>query len=162
MFFTYVSDAKLIEYVRSIAAKEGLTISDDGLDAIAYHSKGNLAKALLTMQIASMSLQSGDTEISQQLIYETALGETPEDITRLFESALAGDIMAARKVIDKLLIEDGLSGSEILEQLHGIVVASNETDADIAKYVNKIAEADLRMLDASNDRIQLEAMVANF
>jgi len=55
------------------------------LDAIAYHSKGNLAKALLTMQIASMSLQSGDTEISQQLIYETALGETPEDITRLFE-----------------------------------------------------------------------------
>ena len=114
------------------------------------------------MQIASMSLQSGDTEISQQLIYETALGETPEDITRLFESALAGDIMAARKVIDKLLIEDGLSGSEILEQLHGIVIASNETDSDIAKYVNKIAEADLRMLDASNDRIQLEAMVANF
>ncbi len=162
LFFTYVSDAKLIEYVRSIAAKEELTISDDGLDAIAYHSKGNLAKALLTMQIASMSLQSGDTEISQQLIYETALGETPEDITRLFESALAGDIMAARKVIDKLLIEDGLSGSEILEQLHGIVIASNETDSDIAKYVNKIAEADLRMLDASNDRIQLEAMVANF
>jgi len=70
--------------------------------------------------------------------------------------------MAARKVIDKLLIEDGLSGSEILEQLHAIVIASNETDSDIAKYVNKIAEADLRMLDASNDRIQLEAMVANF
>lgn len=162
LFFTYVSDAKLIEYVRSIAAKEGFTISDDGLDAIAYHSKGNLAKALLTIQIASISLRSGDTEISQQLIYETVLGETPEDIIGLFESALAGNIMAARKVIDKLLIEDGLSGSEILEQLHAIVVASNETDADIARYVNKIAEADVRMLDASNDRIQLETMVVNF
>ncbi|MCL7410830.1 MAG: AAA family ATPase [Methanosarcinaceae archaeon] len=160
LFFTYVSDAKLIEYVNSIAVQEGLTISDDALDAIAYHSKGNLAKALLTMQIASMS--SGNNEISQQLIYGAVLGEIPEDITRLFESALTGDIMAARKIIDKLLIEDGLSGSEILEQLHGIVVTSNEKDTDIAKYVNNIAEADLRMLDASNDRIQLEAMVANF
>ncbi|MBW6470413.1 MAG: AAA family ATPase [Methanosarcinaceae archaeon] len=162
LFFTYVSDAKLIEYVNSIAAQEELTVSDDALDAIAYHSKGNLAKALLTMQIASMSLRSGDNEISQQLIYETVLSEIPEDITRLFESALAGDIIAARKVIDKLLIEDGLSGSEILGQLHDIVVTSNEKDTDIAKYVNNIAEADLRMLDASNDRIQLEAMVANF
>ena len=162
LFFTYISDAKLIEYVRYIAAKEGLTISDDGSDAIAYHSKGNLAKALLTMQIASLSLQSGDCEITQQLIYETVLGETHGDVTGLLESALAGDIIAARKLIDKLLIEDGMSGSEILEQLHGVVVASNETDADIAKYVNKIAEADLRMLDASNARIQLEAMVANF
>ncbi|MDF1533562.1 MAG: AAA family ATPase [Methanosarcinaceae archaeon] len=160
LFFTYVSDAKLIEYVNSIAVQEGLTISDDALDAIAYHSKGNLAKALLTMQIASMS--SGNNEISQQLIYGAVLSEIPEDITRLFESALTGDIMAARKIIDKLLIEDGLSGSEILEQLHGIVVTSNEKDTDIVKYVNNIAEADLRMLDASNDRIQLEAMVANF
>ena len=70
--------------------------------------------------------------------------------------------MVARKLIDKLLIEDGMSGSEVLEKLHSIVVSSNETDGDIAKYVKKIAEADLRMLDASNDRIQLEAMVANF
>ncbi len=162
LFFTYTSDAKLIEYVRSIAAKEGLTISDDGSDAIAYHSKGNLAKALLTMQLASLSLESGDCEITQQLIYETVLGDTHEDITGLFGSALAGDIMAARKVIDKLLIEDGMSGSEILDQLHGVVVTSNETDADIAKYVNKIAEADHRMVDALNARIQLEAMVANF
>ena len=162
LFFTYISDAKLIEYARSIAAKEGLTLSDDGSGAIAYHSKGNLAKALLTMQIASLSLQSGDCEITQQLIYETVLGETHGDVAGLLESALAGDMMVARKIIDKLLIEDGMSGSEILEQLHGVVVASNETDADIAKYVNKIAEADLRMLDASNARIQLEAMVANF
>jgi len=162
LFFTYVSGAKLIEYVRSIAILEGFTVSDDGLDAIAYHSKGNVAKALLTMQIASLSLQAGNYDISQQLIYEAVLGETPEDITQLFESAIAGDIMAARKVIDKLLIENGLSGSEILEQLHGIVIESSETDESIARYVNKIAEADLRMLDASNDRIQLEAMVANF
>ncbi|MGP8337022.1 MAG: AAA family ATPase [Methanosarcinaceae archaeon] len=162
LFFTYVPDAKLIEYMNSIAAREGLTISDDGLDAIAYHSKGNVAKALLTIQIASLSLQEGDFRITQQLVYETVLCETPNDITRLFESALASDIMAARKVIDKLLIENGLSGFEILEQLHAIVVASSEPDDNIARYVKNIAKADLRMINASNDRIQLEAMVANF
>ncbi|MGP8320021.1 MAG: AAA family ATPase [Methanosarcinaceae archaeon] len=162
LFFTYVSDAKLIEYMKLIAVREGLTISDDGLDAIAYHSKGNVAKALLTMQCAFLSLQPGNFEISQQMVYETVLVETLKDTIQLFESALAGDIMAARKIIDKLLIEKGLSGSAILEQLHGIVIASSEPDENIARYVNKIAKADFLMSGAFSDRIQLEAMVANF
>ena len=160
MFFTYVSDSKLLVYVRSIAEAEGLSISDDGIDALAYYSRGNMTKALLTMQLAS--LEADGAEIEQQDIYEAMLSKTPEDITHLFEAALAGDIMAARKVIDKLLIENGLSGSEILEQLYDVVVASNEPEMNIARFVKKIADTDLRLIDAANDRIQLETLVSNF
>ncbi len=160
LFFTYVSDSKLLVYVRSIAEAEGLSISDDGIDALAYYSRGNMTKALLTMQLAS--LEADGAEIEQQDIYEAMLSKTPEDITHLFEAALAGDIMAARKVIDKLLIENGLSGSEILEQLYDVVVASNEPEMNIARFVKKIADTDLRLIDAANDRIQLETLVSNF
>jgi len=160
LFFTYVSDAKLSEYTRYIAEAEGLSVSDDGVDALAYYSRGNVAKALLTMQLAS--LHASDGKIIPQLIYEAVLSETPEDITHLFEVMLAGDIIAARKLIDKLLIENGLSGAEILEQLHDVAVASNEPEMSVARIVKQIADADLRMVDAANARIQLEALVSGF
>ena len=160
LFFTYISDSKLKEYIGSIAEAEGLSISDDGVDALVYYSRGNVAKALLTMQLASLEMNY--SEIVQQNIYEAMLSETPEDITHLLEAALGGDIMEARKVIDKLLIENSLSGSEILDQLYDVVVASNEPEADIVKIVIQIADADFRMIDAANDRIQLETLVSNF
>lgn len=160
LFFTYISDSKLKEYIGSIAEAEGLSISDDGVDALVYYSRGNVAKALLTMQLASLEMNY--SEIVQQDIYEAMLSETPEDIINLFEAALGGDIMEARKVIDKLLIENGLSGSEILDQLYDVVVASNEPEADIVKIVIQIADADFCMIDAANDRIQLETLLSNF
>ncbi|MBN1134407.1 MAG: AAA family ATPase [Methanosarcinaceae archaeon] len=160
LFFTYISDSKLKEYIESIAKAEGLSISDDGVDALVYYSQGNVAKALLTMQLAS--LETNYSEIVQQDIYEAMLSETPEDITHLFEAALGGDFMEARKVIDKLLIENSLSGSEILDHLYDVVVASNEPEVDIVKIVIKIADADFRMIDAANDRIQLETLLSNF
>lgn len=160
LFFTYISDSKLKEYIGSIAEAEGLSISDDGIDALVYYSRGNVAKALLTMQLASLEMNY--SEIVQQDIYEAMLSETPEDIINLFEAALGGDIMEARKVIDKLLIENGLSGSEILDQLYDVVVASNEPEADIVKIVIQIADADFCMIDAANDRIQLETLLSNF
>lgn len=160
LFFTYVSDHKLTEFIRTVIQTEELSISDEGVDALVYHSRGNIAKALITLQLAS--LQAKGARIESEAIYETVLSETPEDITALFEAAISHDVMAARKIIDKLLIEDGLTGAEILEKLYEVVVLSNEPETDIAKAVIKMASTDMNLTEAANDRIQLEALLADF
>lgn len=158
LFFTYVSESKLIEFTGSVAKLEGLNIDDDALAALAYHSRGSLAKALMTLQLASLKTQ----EIGLNNIYEIALAEAPEDITQLLEAAVAHDVLAARKIIDKLLVEDGLSGSEILEKLYEAIISSSEPGTNIAKAIKKIADTDFDLIEASNDRIQLEALIADF
>jgi replication factor C small subunit len=61
-----------------------------------------------------------------------------------------------------MLVDNGFTGYEILERLHRIVVGSGEPGHRIARWTIKIADANFKMLQAANDRIQLEALVADF
>ncbi|WP_406656426.1 AAA family ATPase [Methanolobus sp. ZRKC2] len=160
LFFTHVSDDKLSRFIRYVADAEGLALTEDGVDAIGYHAKGNIAKALHTLQLASVKTK-GET-IGAQEIYDSTLLERSENITHLFDAATSKDILAARKAIDSLILEDGMSGQEILLQLHQIAISSNENNNTIAEWVIKMADADLYMTEAANERIQLESLVARF
>jgi len=160
LFFTHVSADKLAAFIRKVADAENVSVSEDGIDALTYHSKGNVAKALHTLQIAS--LKPGIENIGPQEIYDSALKDKSENIIKLFEATLAKDILEARKFIDKNILEDGFSGREILLQLHKMVVSSNENDETIAKWIIKIADTDYYLTESANDRIQIEALVAGF
>ncbi|SFM42637.1 AAA family ATPase [Methanolobus profundi] len=160
LFFTHVSDAKLAEFIAKVIENEGLTVTSDGIDALVYHARGNIARALNTLQIAS--IQPGSDNIGPQQIYDATLGESSENVAMLFDSITSKNVLEARKYIDALILEEGLSGQEILLQLHKTVIASNEPDDLIARWVTKIADTDLYLTESANDRIQLEALVAGF
>jgi replication factor C small subunit len=160
LFFTYVSDNKMTKYISEVVEKEGLTVSTDGIAALVYHAKGNLARALNTLQTAS--ILPGCSEIGPQQIYDATLGEQSENVKKLFESMIGKNILEARKYIDDLILGEGLSGQEILLQLHKATINSNEPDDIIARWVTKIADTDLYLTESSNERIQLEALVAGF
>ncbi|MDI3540035.1 MAG: replication factor small subunit [Methanolobus sp.] len=160
LFFRHVSAEKLAAFIRQVADSEGLSISEDGVDALGYHANGNVARALHTLQVAS--LQFPGAVIGAQEIYDCTLKERSENITQLFQAAVAKDITDARKAIDNLILEDGMSGREILLQLHAMAASSNESEETIAGWMIRIADADLCMTDASSERIQLENLVAGF
>lgn len=160
LFFTHVSDDKMIKFISNVAESESLNISTEGIDALVYHAKGNVARALNTLQVAS--IQPGNENIGTQQIYDATLGEQSENISKLFESMLSKNILEARKYIDQLILGEGLSGQEILLQLHQATVNSNEPDDIIAGWVTKIADTDLYLTESANERIQLEALAAGF
>ncbi|MBN2110393.1 MAG: AAA family ATPase [Methanosarcinaceae archaeon] len=160
LFFMHVSEDRLAKLIRDVANKEGVDITDDGVDALGYHAKGNIAKALHTLQLAAV--KAGNAKIGAQEIYDSTLLEQSANVSRLFDAAISKDITEARKAIDDLILEDGMSGQEILLQLHQMAVSSNGSDTVIAQWVIRIADADLCMTEAANERIQLEALVARF
>lgn len=160
LFFMHVSTDKLAKLIRDVADAEGLALTDDGIDALGYHAKGNIAKALHTLQLAAVKIGNG--AIGAQEIYDSTMLEKSDNIADLFNAAISKDIIEARKAIDNLILEDGMSGQEILLQLHQMAVSSNESDEVIAEWVIRMADADFYMTEAANERIQLEALVARF
>ncbi|WP_292467083.1 AAA family ATPase [Methanolobus sp.] len=160
LFFTHVSDDKLTKFILQVIEAEELTVTSDGIDALVYHARGNIARALNTLQIAS--IQSDIDNIGTQQIYDATLEEQSENVAKLFDSIILKNILEARKYIDALILEEGLSGQEILLQLHKMVVNYNEPDNIIARWVTKIADTDFYLTESANDRIQLEALVAEF
>ena len=85
-----------------------------------------------------------------------------ESIDELLYAALAGDFSRGRQLIDDMIIEKGLSATEILEGLFEALVDSGENDTDVARLIVKISDTDARLVNAANERIQLEKLISVF
>lgn len=158
IFFTYVPNSVLRTYLEKIGRAEDLQLSEGSFDAILYFAKGNVAKAVQTLQL--VSLIAHGSVITEEMVYEATLGRD-QSIDNLLSVALAGDFSRGRQLLDEMIVEKGLLGVEILEGLSEALAESGETDTDIARIVVKISEADARLKDAANERIQLEKLISS-
>jgi len=160
VFFTYVPDSVLKSHLEKISSAENLKLSEGTLDAILYSTKGNVARAVQTLQL--VSLLAHDVTINEEMVYQATMKSRDETVDELLYAALAGDFSRGRQLIDEMIIEKGLLGVEILEGLSEALADSGETDSDIARLVVRISETDALLKGAANDRIQLEKLISTF
>jgi replication factor C small subunit len=74
--------------------------------------------------------------------------------------ALEGDFSGARKMLDEMMLKYGMSGEEVILQVFREVTRMSLPDKDKVALVDKIGEYDFRMVEGANERIQLEALLA--
>lgn len=160
LFFKYVSDEKLSNFLNSVISQENINLTDEGLHALLYHAHGNVAKALNTLQIATLTSDSNNVDTQQ--VFDAVMQTDIPETKSLFEAAIEGNIIKSRKLIDKMLIDYGFTGSEILENLQKCIIESNESEMKLARWTIKIANTNFSMLQAANERIHLEALITNF
>ncbi len=146
------------EYLGRIAKAEKLKITDDGMDALIYVAEGDMRRAVNSLQVAA-SLES---TIDADALYKVASTIRPEEVKKLIERALTGEFLRAREVLDRLLIEYGVSGEDVLRQLHRSVFDLNVPDEVKVRLLDRIGEADFRLIEGANERIQLESLLAHF
>jgi replication factor C small subunit len=156
--FRPLSGDEIKEYVRRLAKTEGLEITPDGLDAIVYVARGDMRRVTNALQVAA----SVGGVIDADSVYQTTSTARPEDIRELLTTALQGDFMAARNRLDELLVSYGLSGEDIIRQIHRTVFDLPIPDPIKVRLVDRIGEAEFRMVEGSNERIQIEALLAHF
>ncbi len=138
-----------------IAEKEGLKLSEDTVNALNYVSMGDMRRAINALQSVAVL----DTEIKPEMIYEITATARPEEIEDLIKEALGGNFFAA---LDKLeaLLDNGISGDEILAQMHRRVINMDISARQKVELMDRIGETDFRITEGANERIQLDALVA--
>lgn len=146
------------KYMRKIASNEKLEITPDGLDTLIFISRGDLRKAINVLQVGA----SVDKTITAELLYEMSATAKPEDVKALLNTALTGNFMAARNQLYDLLIKYGLSGEDVVKQIHQAIFNLTIPDESKIKLVEKTGEAEFRLVEGSNAHIQLEALLAQF
>lgn len=154
--FKPISSAAIEERVRMIAKAEGLTVLDDGMAAIKHIAEGDMRKAINALQAAALI----NKEINMDTIYRITATARPEEVSTLLNLALGGEFMKAREKLDYLLVEQGLSGEDVLSQIYRAMYESSVPDSLKVQLLDRIGEADFRLTEGSNERIQLEALIA--
>jgi len=145
-------------YIRKIAKNEQVDVTPDGVDALVFVAKGDLRKTVNTLQVAAAL---GGT-VDADAIYKTTSTARPDEVKKLLETALDGDFMAARNLLDGLLIDYGLSGEDVIRQIHRSVFDLTIPDTQKVTLVDKVGEIEFRLVEGSNERIQIEALLAHF
>ena len=156
--FSPIKEADIKEYMKKIAEKEKLEISEDGLETLVFISRGDLRKAINVLQVGA----SVNKKITAELLYETSATAKPEDVKSLINTALTGNFMAARTKLYDLLIKYGLSGEDIIKQIHQNIFDLAIPDESKVKLIEKAGETEFRLIEGSNAHIQLEALLAQF
>lgn len=156
--FSPISQEAIQQRVAYIAKEEGLEVTDEGMEAIKYVSQGDMRKAINSLQAAGLL----EKKVDMDAIYQITATARPEEIGELIDLSLAGDFLGARKQLDTLLINQGLSGEDIIVQLHRTMFDKTIPDILKVKLMDRIGEIDFRLTEGANERIQLEALLAYF
>ena len=146
------------EHILKISKSEKLDISDDGLETLIFMSRGDLRKAINVLQVGA----STNKKITAELLYETSATAKPEDVKKLIDTALSGNFMSARNLLYDLLIKYGLSGEDIIKQIHQSIFDIAIPEESKMRLIEKTGEIEFRLIEGSNAHIQLEALIAQF
>jgi DNA polymerase III delta prime subunit len=155
--FSPLSDEAIRKQVEDIAAAEGIETTEEGLDALVYYADGDMRRAINALQAAATTGQVVDEEG----VFTVTSTARPEDIREMVGAAVEGDFPAARAKLATLLDDVGMAGGDIIDQLHRSVWDFDLTDREAAHLMDRIGEADYRIAEGANERVQLEALLAS-
>lgn len=156
--FKPLSSQAVAKRIKYIAEKEGLTVTDEGMHAIEYVAGGDMRRAINALQAAALI---GD-KVDEDTIYQITATAKPEEIRDFIKTALSGDFVGARSMLDDLLLSKGLSGEDVIVQMHRAMLDMDIADKEKVRLIDRIGEIDFRMTEGANERIQLEALLAYF
>ncbi|MCI0496835.1 MAG: replication factor C small subunit [Thermoplasmata archaeon] len=156
--FKPLRDDDVREYLRRIAASEGVRVEDGALSAILYIAQGDMRRAVNALQVGAAS----ERVVTADSIYNVTAAARPEEISRILEEAVKGNFTTARGILDKLLMDDGLAGVDILRQMHREVFKLNVPDDMKIDMLFHLGEVDFRLVEGGTERIQLEGLIARF
>ncbi len=155
--FKSLNEENIKKYIDHIVLNEKLEIDEKAMKALIYISEGDLRKLTNIMQTAAMQNKT----ITEQSVYEIASRARPKEINIMLKSAASKNFDAARKELDQLILKYGMSGEDILTQCYREVQNMDLDEHVKLVIISDIGEANFRIVEGANERIQLEAMLAH-
>ncbi|PIY60361.1 replication factor C small subunit [Candidatus Woesearchaeota archaeon CG_4_10_14_0_8_um_filter_47_5] len=154
--FRRLSREDIFEKIGIIAEKESLSVSNDGKEALFVVSDGDCRKLENVMQ----SCAAVSPKITEEVVYSVASFAQPKEVEEIICRALQNEFIEARNSLLSVMFDHGLAGLDIIKQVQA-KVSQLKIDARIQlKIIEKCGEIEFRMVEGSDEFIQLEALLA--
>jgi replication factor C small subunit len=155
--FTYLSREDQDAYLRRIAENEKLKLESDGLEAIFDVSGGDLRRAINTLQAAASLGKPIDTDI----VFSVVGRANPVDVREMLNLAVKGDFIGSREKLREMILKYGISGSDLIRQIHIEIFRMNEVpESWKIKLADIIGEVDFRLIQGADEEVQLGSLLA--
>lgn len=155
--FTPLSDDAVEAQVREIVGEESITITEGGIEATVYASDGDMRQAINGLQAVSIL----DGEVDEDRVYSLTNTVKPEDVELILEEAMQNKFIQARESSRRIMNENGVATTELLDQIYRYVWNSGDIGGEEATEITDLlADADYRITQGANAEIQIDGFLS--
>ncbi|MFH1802905.1 MAG: replication factor C small subunit [archaeon] len=146
---------KRIEF---IAQGENLNIKDEAFDTLYEASEGDCRRAINLLQATA----SISPDVTPDMISMVSSAAKPADVKVVLDYAIAGDFIGARDKLLDTMLKDSVSGTDIIKAIQKEIWNLQIEPSLKVKLTEKTGEAEFRMIEGSDEFVQLQALLASF
>jgi len=132
---------------------------DEIIDALYEISNGGDMRRVMNILQACTSIAE-NKKITADLIYSMGSVAKPEEIKDILNTAINQDFDGARRKLLNCMLENGLSGIDIIKQISKAVWDLDIENRAKVKLMDKCGDIEFRLVEGSDEFIQLEALLA--
>ncbi|MFB6085723.1 MAG: AAA family ATPase [Halodesulfurarchaeum sp.] len=140
-----------VAVLESIATDEGVEYDEEGLSYLASYAEGDLREAILAAQTAFEEIGELRGTAVLEPLQDVGLDDR---IAEMLDAAEAGEFQDARSILDDLLIDEGRSGEELLEEMMD-AVRTRHSGARLAKLHEVAGRVEFDLTRGTSARIHL-------
>jgi len=141
-----------------IASKENLELDEQALESLYEASEGDCRKMINLLQSAA----SISTKITPELVNTIISNARPKDIKLVLEFALSGDFEKSREKLLEVMLNESIAGTDVIKAIQKEIWNLQIEPEIKVKLTEKTGEIEFRLVEGSDEFIQLEALLASF
>ncbi|MFC1691318.1 replication factor C small subunit [Nanoarchaeota archaeon] len=154
--FRPIPEEDIIKIIEKISKEENLKIDKDAEKALYEISEGDCRRAENILQ----SCAAISTNITSDVVYSMASVAKPKEVRQILESALKNKFIEAREKLLDVMLNYGLSGTDVIKQIQKEITLLELGGRSQMKLMAACGEAEFRLSEGSDEFIQLEAFLA--
>ena len=155
--FSSLSSNDIKERLRYIAKQEGISITNDGLNALVEVSRGDCRRAINYLQSCGTISQ----KIDEDIVFKVAGEVPPERIKEILQTAIQGQLDFSINLLNNVIKEYGLSGINIIKNIHREIYDLRVPEKIKIELSKLLAEFEYRLSQGGTEEVQLKALLAN-
>lgn len=144
--------------IEKISKDEKLKVDSKAVDAIYQISEGDLRRVVNLLQSAA----SISKNITESLIYEISSTAEPKELKQVLDLALNKNFLRAKELLLDIMLKHGLSGLDVIKQIQKEVWNLKIEDERKLRIIEKCGEIEFRMVEGSDEFLQLQSLLASF
>jgi replication factor C small subunit len=156
--FKMLEKRDIEKVIKRIAETEKLEVDEQATTSLYEASEGDCRRVINLIQ----STASISTKLTKDLISTIVAAAKPSDIKVVLEYALSGDFVQSKEKLLDIMLRESISGQDIIKAIQKEIWNLQIEPEIKVRLTEKTGEIEFRLVEGSDEFIQLESLLASF
>ncbi len=156
--FKPLDKSELYEIIENISKREKLHLDEKAKEALVTVCEGDCRKLENIMQSCAVL----STKLTEEIVFEVAAYARPKEVLEILELVVKQDFIKAKSKLLDTMLNYGQSGIDIIKQIQKEIWLLTIDAHKKLEMVKECGEVEFRMIEGSDEYIQLESLLAKF